>query len=275
MISRQASGNEAGTAGKRVVIALAVFLAFTGLIAIANLFADWSGGDDASPGMTASGILLGFVAIPVFSVNLPLWLSLRWNLPRSWWPRRGHVLVSLAVIGGYMVLANFSAIRILLEQGADPVRFAVHFTSAMLFHVPYYPLFAVLLFQTLRLWRSTPFAMLATAAAFSLYHLAQWHFFPDGTEPLWLLLLFLAFLADLLLYLFTRSLILVALSHSLGGAANMASAGTWFDQVDFVFFLTVAIIGAILLWSVVDQRRIARGGQPFLGDWMDSRLPEP
>lgn len=260
-------------ARKRVTIAFAVFLAFAVLIAVANLFADWSGGDDASPWMTASGILLGFVAIPVFSVILPLWLSVRWSLPRSWWPPRGHVLVSLAVTGAYMILANFAAIRILLDEGADPVRFAVHFTSAMLFHVPYYPLFAVLLFQTLRGWRGTPAAMLATAAAFSLYHLAQWHFFPDGAKPLWLLLLFLAFLADLLLYLFTRSLILVALSHSLGGAANMASVGTWFDRIDIVFFLTVAIVGAILAWSIVDQRRIARGGLPFPGDWMDLRLP--
>jgi membrane protease YdiL (CAAX protease family) len=257
----------------RAAVALAVFLAFTLLIAVANLFADWSGGDDASPWMSASGFLLGFVAIPVFAVALPLWLSVRWNLPRSWWPRRGRVLVSLAVVGGYMVLANFAAIRTLAEQGADPARFAVHFTSAMLFHVPYYPLFAVLVFQTLRGWRGTPLAMLVTSAAFALYHLAQWHFFPDGTEPLWLFLLFLAFMADLALYLFTRSLILVALSHSLGGAANMASAGTWFDRVDIVFYLTVAIVGAILVWSIFDQRRLARAGRPFSDDWMEIRLP--
>lgn len=257
----------------RVSVAFAVFLAFTLLIAVANLFADWSGGDEESPWMTASGMLMGFVAIPVFSVALPLWLAVRWNLPRSWWPRRGHVLLSVALVAGYMILANFGTIRALVEQGADPGRFVVHFTSTMLFHVPYYPLFAVLIFQTLRAWRGMPTAMLVTSAAFALYHLAQWHFFPDGTEPLWLFLLFLAFLADLLLYLFTRSLVLVALSHSLAGAAGMASAGTWFDRIDVIFFLTIGIVGALFVWSVIDQRRIARSGPPFPGDWMDVRLP--
>lgn len=257
----------------RVVLAVGVVIVYTALIAVANLFADYAQGDDDSPWMAASGMLLGLVAIPVFSIILPLWFAARWNLSRSWWPPRDRVLPSIVVIAIYMVIANFGAIRALAGSGADPFRFAVHFTSAMLFHVPYYPLFAVLLFQTLRACRGTRIAMIATAAAFSLYHLAQWHFFPDGAQPLWLVLLFFAFLVDLVLYLYTRSLMLVALSHSLGGAANMASAGTWFDNIDLVFGLTIVIVGALLVWSVIDQRRVARAGPPFAGDWMDVRLP--
>lgn len=259
---------------RRAAMAAGVLLVFTALIAAANLFADWSGGNDDSPWMAASGVVMGFVAIPVFSVALPLWLANRWNLPRSWWPWRGRVLLSVAVIVVYMAVANFTAIRALAGQGVDPARFAAHFTSTMLFHVPYYPLFAILVFQTLRAWRGTTFAMLVTAAAFALYHLAHWHFFPDGTQPLWLLLLFLAFLINLALYLFTRSLVLVALSHSLGGAGGLASAGTWFDRIDFVFVLAILIVGAILIWSIIDQRRIVRPGEPlFADDWMDVRLP--
>ena len=35
----------------------------------------------------------------------------------------------------------------------------------------------------------------------------------------------------------------------------------------------IAIVGAILIWSVIDQRRVARSGRPFEGDWMNVKLP--
>jgi hypothetical protein len=83
--------------------------------------------------------------------------------------------------------------------------------------------------------------------------LAHFHFFPAGTKPIFLLGLFAAFAWDLLLYLFTRSLLLVAFAHCISGAVGMASQGTYHDGLDFVFFLTIVIVGATVLYGIFDH----------------------
>lgn len=242
------------TARKRALVALIVVAGYALLIGVCNWLASMAGDQDDSPWMIASGLLMSVVAIPVFSIAIPLLLARRWNLAYRWWPEKGRWASALALVFAYTLLANFQVIRSLVETGVDPARFALHAISAMLFHVTYYPLFAILLLRAFERWLGLPWGIAAAATAFSLYHLFQWHFFPDGTEPLWLLLLFVAFAADLVVYLLSRSLMLVALAHSLSGAAGMASAGTYFDEVDFVFFATIIIVGGLLIWSLFDRR---------------------
>ena len=99
-----------------------------------------------------------------------------------------------------------------------------------------------------------------TAVLFSLYHLAQFHFFPAGTKPFFLLLLFAAFSWLLLLYLFTRSILLVAIVHCAGGATGMAAKGTYHDGVDFLFWLTIVIVGGVVAYGLIDQRSMKRAG---------------
>lgn len=241
---------------RQALIALVVTAAFTLLIAIANVLALRSGGDETSVQMMASGLILALLALPVFSIFLPLWLAHRWKLAYRWWPARGQWAGAVALIAAYVFMLNFDAISALAQDpGFDPARFAIHFVSAMLFHVPYYLLFAILLLRTTERWLGLWPAIAITAAAFSLYHLGQFYFFPAGTDPLWLILLFIVFAADLLIYLVTRSLMLVAIGHCVSGAVNMARAGTYFDGIGFVFFATIALLGFIFLWSVFETAR--------------------
>jgi hypothetical protein len=217
--------------------------------------------------MMVSGILFGFIGIPLFMIILPLWLSNRWDLPRNWWPQRGNLSLSVTVMALYLVVGNFVSVQMLMQQDFDVIRFGVHFISSMLFHVPYYPLFAILIFTTARAWQGTWFSITTTAFMFSLYHLAHYYFFPAGATPIYLLGLFAAFAVDLLLYLFTRSLFLVALAHSISGAVNMAAQGTYHDGVDFIFFLTIVIVLATVLNGVLDHRKLVRRNHPFDGFW--------
>ena len=71
----------------RFLIAFTLFVIFTAIIAISNYLASLAGGNEDSIEMMISGILFGFLAIPVFSIIIPLWLARIWNLPRSWIPQ--------------------------------------------------------------------------------------------------------------------------------------------------------------------------------------------
>lgn len=240
----------------QTLIGLGVFASYCLLILVANWFASLSGGDDTSPYMAISGSLLAFVAIPVFSIAIPLWLARRWQLAYAWWPDSARSwLTAIVWVGAYVFIANFYALQALWSGPFDVTRFSIHFVSAMLFHVPYYPLFAILIFRTSERWLGLPAAIGIAALLFALYHLTQYYFFPTGTQLPWLIALFAIFVADMLLYLITRSLGLVALGHCVGGAVGMASAGTYFPGMDFVFFVTIVIIGALLVWSILDRKR--------------------
>lgn len=256
---------------QRGVAAAGVLLVFSALIALANALAAQSRHEE-SLWMVASGVTMGLIAIPVFAIGLPVYLARRWRLPHSWWPTRDHVLPTVAILVLYVVLTNFSGLRALAAEDFEPARFATHYVSAMLFHIPYYPLFGALVLPAWRNWVGMLPALVLTAAAFSLYHLTQWHFFPAGTQPVWLILLFLAFFANLLLYLYTRSLVLVGLTHSLAGAVGLAGEGTWFDQRDFLFYLTVIILSATVAWSIFDQRHMKRYVPPPSGFWLEVRF---
>ena len=251
----------------RFLIACTLFVIFTAIIAISNYIASLSGGNEDSVEMMISGMLFGFLAIPVFSIIIPLWLSTIWNLPRSWIPQKGNWAVSLAVLLLYAIIGNFVSIQIIFKEGFDIARFTIHFISSMLFHVPYYPLFAILIFTTARAWKGIWFSIIVTALLFSLYHLAHFYFFPAGTTPIFLVGLFAAFACDLLLYLLTRSLLLIAFVHSISGAVNMAAQGTYHDSVDFVFYLTIAIVSAILMYAVLDHRKLNSQNQSFDEFW--------
>lgn len=242
----------------RFLISMALFLIFTALVVVSNVLAAKAGGNEESPLMMVSGILLGFITIPVICIGIPLWLARKWNLPRSWWPAREHLGLSVLIVTLFIILGNYIGFELLIESGFDPVRFLIHFISSMLFHVPYYALFTILIFATARAWKGTVFAFFITALLFSLYHIAHFHFFPAGTEPLFLGLLFVSYLWNLLLYVMTRSILLVAFQHSVGGAVAMAAKGTYHDGLDFLFFLTILIVGGMVVYSLFDQRRVRR-----------------
>lgn len=80
------------------------------------------------------------------------------------------------------------------------------------------------------------------------------------------LLLFATFTASLLFYLWSESIILVALAHSTNGAIGLIANGTVFNQIDFVFFLTIIII-VMLFGYMIQQELKYKKKLVFDADW--------
>jgi len=214
-----------------------------------------------------AGMILGFVAIPVFAIALPLWLARRWKLEYSFWPRRKNWLIGVAVVLLYLCLTQQQSVLQLMSQDIRVADFLVHFVSTMMFHVSYYPLFVVLLLPVLRKNFGLIAALVVTAALFALYHLAGFYYFPAGVTLRLQVLLFASFLASLLLYLWTENLILVALAHNVGGSVGLAVNGTLFNQVDELLAITVLLIGGLLIYMIVFEVR-HRSRVPRDGWWL-------
>jgi hypothetical protein len=241
---------------RQLLVAFLIYLAFTTLMLAANVVNYIGERDGTLETMEPiAGMILGFVAIPVFAIALPLWLARRWELECSFWPRRKNWLAGVAVVLLYLCLTQQQSVLQLMSQNVGRGDFLVHFVSTMMFHVSYYPLFAVLLLPVLRKNFGLTAGLVVTAALFALYHLAGFYYFPAGVTPRLQVLLFASFMANLLLYLWTENLILVALAHNVGGSIGLAVNGTLFNQVDELLVVTVLLMVGMLAYMIVFELR--------------------
>ena len=263
---------------RQLVIAVAVYLIFTLLIGVANVLnAVGERNGTLETLEPIAGMLMGLVAFPVFCIGLPLWLARRWRLPFSFWPRHKGWLLGVGIALLYVVLTQEQSLSRLASLGVAPLDFLVHFLSTTLFHVSYYPLFVVLLLPVMRKNFGLAVGLVATAALFALYHLVSFYYFPAGLTLHLQVLLFASFLVNLLLYLWTENLILVALVHAIGGSVGLAVNGTLFNQVDELMIITAVIMAGLLAYMVVYEAR--HRARPYqVGWWMraeiDSGAPE-
>jgi hypothetical protein len=251
---------------KHLFTVITVYVIYVALILVANILMEQSIATHNENLEMISGIIMGLVAIPIFSLILPLWFVKKWQLPCSFWPKTRNLKVVLAVLTAYMILSNFESLKVVASTGISLKDFALHYTSVMLFHVTYYPLLALFMFPVMRKAFGLTKGILITSFAFAIYHLAHFHNFPAGTTPMMQLFLFVAFCVNLLFYLWSESIILMALVHNTGGAINLAANGALFNQVDFVFFLTV-IIMTFLFGYMIQQELRNRKQKSFEHTW--------
>lgn len=71
-------------------------------------------------------------------------------------------------------------------------------------------------------------------------------------------LLFMSFTISMLFYIWGESIILVALAHSLNGAVGFAANNTLFNEIDFVFFLTVVIVGGVFVYIIIQELKMRK-----------------
>ncbi len=240
---------------KQLIISIIVFIIYTGLIFISNVFMKMSISENNETFEMISGIIFGFIAIPIFSIIMPIWLSKKWKLDYSFWPKRKKLWIILPILLIYILIANFEAIKSLMNTKITIDDFIIHYISAMLFHVTYYPLFVIFIFPIMRKNSGLTASLLITSLLFALYHLAQFHFFPAGATPLLQFFLFITFIISLLFYVWSESLILVSLVHSTNGAIGLVANGTIFNEIDFLFYLTIIIVGSLFGYMIVQSIR--------------------
>jgi len=251
---------------RQLVIALGIYLIYTLLLLIANVLNYLGEKNSTLETMEPiAGMLMGLLAIPVFSIALPLWLARKWDLGFSFWPRHKNWLLGVAIIVLYVFLANQQSLTQLLTMNISASDFVIHFVSTTMFHISYYPLFAVLLLPVIRRNFGLGIGLVVTSVLFAVYHLAQFYYFPAGTTLWFQIVLFAAFLADLLLYLWTENLILVTWAHNVSGSVGLVVNGTIFNQVDEIFVVTLIIIAGLFAYMIVYELRHRE--RPYRTQW--------
>ena len=255
-----------GKKNRQLVIALAIYSAFTLLMGAANVL-NYIGERDGTLETLepVAGMLMGLLAFPVFCIGLPLWLARRWGLEFSFWPRGNRWVLGVAVIALYLMVSQQQSLEQIARLGIPPLDLLVHFVSSALFHVSYYPLFAVFLMPVIRRRFGLVASLVTTAALFALFHLAGFSYFPAGVTLRLQVLLFASFLVNLLLYLWTESIILVALVHTIGGSVGLAVNGTLFKQADEMLVVTAIIMAGLFAYMIVYELR--HRGRPYRAGW--------
>ncbi|MCP4544473.1 MAG: CPBP family intramembrane metalloprotease [Chloroflexi bacterium] len=259
---------------RQLVIALSIYLAFTLLIGAANAL-NYVGERDGTVETLEpiAGMLMGFVAFPIFCIGLPLWLARRWGLEFSFWSRRKSWVLSVVIIVLYVLLTQERSLGQIAAMTISPFDFFIHFVSSSLFHISYYPLFAVLLLPVIRKNFGLTAGLVVTAALFALYHLASFYYFPAGLTLQLQVFLFASFLVNLLLYLWTENLILVALVHTIGGSVGLAVNGALFNQVDELLIITAIIMIGLFAYMITYE--IRHRERPYrAGWWLQTEVKE-
>jgi hypothetical protein len=202
-----------------------------------------------------AGMIMGLVMFPIFSIGLPLWLAHTWKLEFSFWPRGKNWLLGLGIIAVYVYLSQMYGLNEIARRGIPLDQFAVHFVSTTLFHISYYPLFAVLMLPVLRKNFGLAAGLIVPALLFALFHLAGFYYFPGGLQAWMQVALFAAFLVDLFLYLWTENIILIAIAHNIGGSVGLAINGTVFGQVDEMLIVTAIIMSGLFVYMIIYELR--------------------
>ncbi|MBN1121913.1 MAG: hypothetical protein JXJ17_12600 [Anaerolineae bacterium] len=257
---------------KQLIISLALYAGFTLTFLAANILSNAAEkGINPELNESIAGMLLGFLAFPVFCIGLPLYLARRWELEFSFWPRGKKWPLVLGVIVLYAVLTQYQPVTAVIQMRIPLRDFLLHFISTTLFHVSYYPLFAVLMLPVIRKDYGVAAGVLIPALLFALYHLAGFYYFPAGLTLRMQVLLFASYTASMLFYLWSESAILVALNHTIGGAVGLAINGSLFNQVDELLIVTAVIMTGLFAYMIVYT--IRHNDRPYnRGFWLQTGI---
>jgi len=234
-------------------IGMLIFIIYCLIIILSNYFMSKADTLNNENYEMISGILFGFIGIPIFSIIVPIYLANKWKLDYSIWPKSKNAFLVVIFIVCYIILTNYTSFKYFLTSTYTVQDYIIHYTSTLLFHVTYYPLFLIFLFPVLRANFGLWIGIISTSILFALYHLTQYYFFPAGTTLLMQIVLTIAFAFNILIYLWSESILLVSLLHSTNGAIGLIANGTIFNEVDFVFYLTIVIVVSLFLYYLIKE----------------------
>ena len=134
---------------RQLIVVSVVFILYVLIILSANIFMRLSESDGNETFEMISGILFGFIGIPILSIIIPIWLSKKWRLDFSFWPKTKNLLLVISVLAVFTILVNFESIKTIIQLKISIKDFGIHYVSTLLFHVTYYPLFVLFIFPVL------------------------------------------------------------------------------------------------------------------------------
>ena len=236
-----------------IITGLLIFILYCIIMILANYFMSLAENQNNEKFEMISGILFGFIGIPIFSIIFPIYFANKWKLNYSIWPKSKKAWYVIIFIVSYIILTNYTSIKIVLETHYPAKDYIVHYISSLLFHATYYPLFIIFLFPIIRSNFGLWIGIIVTSILFALYHLTQYHFFPAGTTLHMQIVLTIVFTFNILIYLWSESILLVSLLHSTNGAIGLISNGTIFNEVDFLLYLTIIIITLLFAYYIFKE----------------------
>ncbi len=78
---------------KQLIIVSIVYILYVSTILFSNIFMRLSESNGNETFEMISGILFGFIGIPIFSIIIPIWLSKKWQLDFSLWPKTNNLFL--------------------------------------------------------------------------------------------------------------------------------------------------------------------------------------
>ena len=220
---------------------IGLYLAFCGLVLFSNIISNQAV-RTSNEGLEAAGGLLLLVAVAGLGIAAPLYLARRGRVTLPLLPQRErHVTVVLGLLAAFLFARN----EYLVNFVQDPrplVQSVAVFLGPLLVHLGSMMMCFGLLLPALRQRWGTIIAVLSTAAAWCIYHMLQFHFFPEGTTPALQFLLFSFGLGYALFYLWSGSLLYTyALQHLLAVSTFIYNRDYDFGEVDEAFVINIVV----------------------------------
>ena len=254
--------------------AVLVYILFTLTIALSNRFMYVFDITSQAWMQTVSILLITIFAIPVAGILLPLYLARKWNVTFSFWPRNKNVLHVIFFFALWFILFNFQNLSDLRNQNILFSQIFIHFIKTLFLQITTYTLFMILLFPVFRKRYGLWWSLFGTSILYTLYHQAQFYFFPLGITMTMRAYLFITFIAYLLIYIWSESVILTGLVHISSHTLMLISEEILYTGTDIWFWSILIILTATLVYMIresVIKRKLPQDNRDF---WMYVKMKD-
>jgi membrane protease YdiL (CAAX protease family) len=141
---------------------------------------------------------------------------------------------------------NYDNLTIIRMNGLSWSAFFEHVSQTLMIQVVYYPLFAMLLFPAFRKRYGLWWSLFINGVLFTVYHTLFPTLFPEIVHSYAAGYLFITFIAYMLLYIWSESLILVMLVHLISNAVLLASKGIVYESRGMIVLPVLIAIGTLV-----------------------------
>ncbi|MCD6235253.1 MAG: hypothetical protein DRP86_01590 [Candidatus Neomarinimicrobiota bacterium] len=200
-------------------------------------------------------ILLAGIGICLFGIYLPFRMASRWELPYAYWPKNKNPIHVIFFLALWFVLMNYDNLTLIKLNGLNWGVFLEHLSQTLLIQVVYYPLFAMLLFPAFRERYGLWWSLFINGVLFTLYHALFPALFPEIVHSYTAGYLFITFIAYMLLYIWSESLILVMIVHILSNALFLASKDVLFESTGLLVLIPVLLAVGTLVAMIIGAYR--------------------
>ena len=187
------------------------------------------------------GLIFLFLAILLTGTAIPLYLTANHSLSVQMWPDNPSLAIGLLLI--FYLFARTEMVSKIVSQGRELKQsfftflgpLAVHFSSMLVTIGITYPWLKTIL--------PLPMAFLIASLFFPIYHLTQFHFFPDGLKPEFQFQILGFSLGYVLFYELTNSFILTFfLQHLIATTTFIHNRDYQFGERDFPFYFGIILV---------------------------------